>query len=123
MTFWIKKNKMESKQDFEEKIRKYYEDIARDQVAKNILDQIVSLVTEKIYEDYRRFWRQYPKSRKRYSVLKLSDLEHPFIHYAITEFLERSKETEIHPYSKILFKMSDGEYEAYLNQKEWYDTQ
>lgn len=122
MSFWIWKHRMKPKKDFRIKIKDYYEELAQDHIPKKLLNQIILTVTEIIYDQYTDFWRQYPKSRKRYSTLKMGDLEHPFLYWKISDFLEFKKVTKKREYCKILFKMNDEEYDANLDHREWYET-
>jgi len=86
--FWKTKNRIEPKQDFYSKIREYYFGISDNQIPTELLNEIILKVTDRIYSNYKRFWKQYTKSRKRYSTLKMEDIEHSFIHYMITDLLE-----------------------------------
>ena len=70
----------------------------------------------------KRFWKQYPKSRKRYSKLKLEDLEHDFVYYLITDFLKQKEFSDYQNFSKKLLKMSDTEFDEYEKRKHWYET-
>jgi len=86
MTFWKTENSIEPKKNFYTEIEEYYTGISNNRIPTELLTEIIAKVTEKIYADYQRFWKQYPKSRKRYSKLKLEDLEHDFVYFLITEF-------------------------------------
>lgn len=122
MIFWKTKNRIESKKEFHSKIQEYYHKLAKNEIPNEFLSQLISIVTEKIYSDYRRSWKKYPKSRKRYSSLKLDDLENPSVHFMITDFLNEKEVSNSKDYSKILFKMNDEEYHKHLDYKEWYET-
>lgn len=122
MLFWKTENRIEPKREFYSKIKEYYIGIADNQIPMELLNEIISIVTDRIYSDYKRFWKQYPKSRKRYSTLKMEDIQHPFIHYLITDYLVTKKVKECRDFSKILFKMNDSEFEKYEKQKHWYET-
>ncbi|MDC6362225.1 MULTISPECIES: hypothetical protein [Flavobacteriaceae] len=122
MLFWKTENRIAPKRDFHSKIRDYYIGVSNNQVPVELLNEIITRVTDNIYSDYKRFWKQYPKSRKRYSTLKMEDVEHPSINFLITDFLEKKKVIGIRNLSKILFKMNDDEYDKYLDHKNWYET-
>src|SRR5690606_1028230 len=100
----------------------YFIGLADNRIPTDLLEEIILIVTDQIYNDYSRFWKQYPKSRKRYSKLKLEDIEHPFIRYRITDFLKAKVRSEYRSYSKILFQMNDDEFDDFEKQKEWYET-
>ncbi|BAO54812.1 hypothetical protein [Nonlabens marinus] len=122
MLFWKTKNKIAPRQDFQSKIEEYYFELAEGQVPNELLNQIISKVTDQVYSDYKRFWKQYPKSRKRYSALKMDDIEHLFILYMITDFLHEDNFSDSRRYSKILFKMNNDEYDKYLDNKDCFET-
>lgn len=122
MIFWNTENKIEPKKEFYSKIKEYYIGISNSQVPTELLNEIISIVTDQIYSDYKRFWKQYPKSRKRYSTLKMDDIQHPFIHFAITDFLNQKGISKSREYSKVLFRMNDEEYDKHLDYKDWYET-
>ncbi len=122
MLFWKTENRIEPKQEFYSKIREYYIGIAENQIPLELLNEIILKVTERIYSDYKRFWKQYPKSRKRYSTLKMSDIENPFIHFMITDFFQEKNIAESRNFSKILFKKNEKELNEHLEYKNWYET-
>ncbi|KJD32043.1 hypothetical protein PK35_11410 [Tamlana nanhaiensis] len=122
MLFWKTENKIKPKQDFYSKIKEYYVGLSDNQIPIELLNQIISKVTDEIYRDYKRFWKQYPKSRKRYSTLKMDDIEHPSVYFMITDFLNEKGISKSREYSKILFKMDDEEFNKHLDYKDWYET-
>ncbi|PKB43057.1 hypothetical protein AX016_1240 [Cellulophaga sp. RHA19] len=122
MLFWKTKNRIEPKREFYSKIKEYYIGIADNQIPMKLLNEIISKVTDRIYSDYKRFWKQYPKSRKRYSTLKMDDIENPYILFLITDFFEERNITESRNFSKILFKMNEEEFDKHLEYKNWYET-
>ncbi len=122
MLFWKTENRIEPKQEFYSKIREYYIGIAENQIPLELLNEIILKVTERIYSDYKRFWKQYPKSRKRYSTLKMSDIENPFIQFMITDFFQEKNIAESRNFSKILFKKNEKELNEHLEYKNWYET-
>ena len=122
MTFWKTENSIEPKKNFYSEIEVYYTGISNNRIPTELLTEIIEKVTDKIYADYKRFWKQYPKSRKRYSKLKLTDLEHDFVYYLITDFLKQKELSEYRTLSKTLLKMNDTEFEEYEKRKHWYET-
>jgi len=122
MLFWKTENKIKPKRDFYSKIKEYYVGLSDNQIPTELLNQIISKVTDEIYSDYRRFWKQYPKSRKRYSTLKMDDIEHPSVYFMITDFLNEKGISKSREYSKILLKMNDEEFDKHLDYKDWYET-
>ncbi|MDZ4154309.1 hypothetical protein [Methylicorpusculum sp.] len=122
MLFWNTKNKIEPKKDFYSKIKEYYVGLSDNQIPTELLNEIISKVTDQIYSDYKRFWKQYPKSRKRYSTLKMDDIDHPYVHFMITDFINEKGVLKSREYLKILFKMNNEEFDKHLEYKNWYET-
>jgi len=122
MTFWKTENSIGPKKNFYAEIEEYYTGISNDGIPTELLTEIIKKVTDKIYADYKRFWKKYPKSRKRYSKLKLADLEHDFVYYLITDFIKQKNLSEYRNLSKTLIKMNDTEFEEYEKRKHWYET-
>ncbi|MEY2670650.1 MAG: hypothetical protein RLZZ577_966 [Bacteroidota bacterium] len=115
-------NKIEPKKNFHLEIEQYYNGVSNNEIPKELLIEIIEKVTDKIYEDYKRFWEQYPKSRKRYSKLKLEDLKHPFVCYLITDLLRKKQLVKYKHFSKILFGKNDTELDEYEKGKYDYET-
>ncbi|WP_100616357.1 hypothetical protein [Confluentibacter citreus] len=122
MIFWNTENSIEPKKNFHAEIQEYYFGISNNRIPTELLTEIIEKVTDKIYADYKRFWKQYPKSRKRYSKLKLEDLEHDFVYFLITEFIQKSELNEYRKFSKVLLKMNDEEFDKYEERKYWYEN-
>ena len=122
MIFWKTENSIKPKKNFYAEIEEYYVGVSKNGIPNELLTEIIKKVTDKIYADYKRFWKQYPKSRKRYSKLKLEDLEHDFVYFLITEFIQKSELNEYRNYSKVLLKMNDEEFDKYEERKHWYEN-
>lgn len=119
---FLDENRLEPKKKFHTEIETYYNSISDNRIPKELLAEIIQKVSDQIYEDYKRFWKQYPKSRKRYSKLKLEDVKHPFVRYSITDFLKTKNLLKYRDFSKILFEMNDLEFDEYEESKHWYET-
>ena len=115
-------NKLESVESFHDKIKKYYLDLANNQIPINLLIELIDKITITQYDNYKRFWNQYPKSRKRYSVLKHNDLEHPFTYYEITDFFKYKDFDNYKTYSMILLIMTEDEFNNYEMKKYQFKT-
>jgi hypothetical protein len=87
-----------------------------------LLKDLIDKITDTQYKTYDRFWNQYPKSRKRYSELKMADLEHPFTHYEMTDFFKLKDPLNYKHFSKILLKMNDEEFDNYEVRKYHFET-
>ncbi len=117
-----KLHKIGPKYNFYIEIKKYYSLISNNKIPDKLLEEIINIVTDKIYDNYSRSWEQYPKSRKRYSKLKLEDLEHSFIHYLITDFIKERNPTNYNQFSKLILKMNDMKFDEYEKRKRLYET-
>jgi len=122
MSIWKTENKIESKNSFYQKIENYYSEIAGDLIPVDLMQNIINKITNSQYDTYQRFWKQYPKSRKRYSKLKIEDLEHPSTHYEITDFFKQNDKLNYREFSKIFLKMNDEEFDNYELRKHQYET-
>ena len=114
-------NKLEAKIEFHRKIENYFNDIAENRIPKKLMTELINQITNVEYDKYERFWEQYPKSRKRYSKLKLEDLKHPFINYQITDFFKQNNYENYEKYSLMLLKMNEKEFEEYEISKHQYE--
>lgn len=114
--------KLEPKEKFHDKIEKYYLELACNQIPSDLLNGLVDKITDTQYDNYKRFWNQYLKSRKRYSELKLSDLDHPFTHYVITDFFKDKDFENYKKFSMILLNMTDDGFNDYEKRKYQYET-
>lgn len=120
--FWKTENSIEPKKNFRLEIAKYYNGISNNRIPEELLNGIIEKVTDQIYRNYKCFWSKYPKSRKRYSKLKLEDLNHDFVNYRIIDFLKEKNLFEYRKFLKILFNMNDVELEEYERIKYLYET-
>lgn len=122
MKFQIIDNSLEPKWNFNKKIEKYYSELSNNQIPSDLLNELVGRITDTQYETYERFWIKYPKSRKRYSELRIVDLEHSFTHYEIMDFLKQKDFENYKKYSMILLKMSENDFCDYEKRKYQYET-
>lgn len=119
---WKTKNKLESKNEFHRKIEKYFRELSEDKIPDYLLNELIDKITDSQYDTYKRFWCQYPKSRKRYSILKYEDLSHPFTHYEIIDFFKDKDFENYKRNSMILLKMTEEEFSDYEMKKYQYET-
>ena len=122
MMFLKPENNIEPKENFYLEIEEYYDGVSNNRIPEDLLTEIVEEIRNNIYSDYTRFWEQFPKSRKRYSKLKLEDLNHPFVHFLITDLLKRKNLSQYREFSKTLFAMTDAELDEYEKAKFLYET-
>lgn len=119
---YLTENKLEPKIEFHKKVYKYFNEISENRIPTKIMSELITQIANTEYENYERFWNQYPKSRKRYSKLKLEDLRHPFINYQITDFFKQNNYENYEEYSMILLKMNTQEFKEYEIRKYQYET-
>ena len=115
-------NVLEPKKEFHKKIESYFLNLSDNRIPIKLLEELIDKITSTEYENYQRFWTQYPKSRKRYSRLKLEDLEHPFIKYQISDFFKANDFDNYEKFSLILLKMTPMEFKEYEINKYNYET-
>ena len=113
---------IECKSEFHKKIENYFSKLADNQIPKKLMSELINRITDREYDNYKRFWKQYPKSRKRYSKLKIEDLNHPFINYFITDYFKQNDNENYIKYSLILLKMTIEEFKQYEISKYQYET-
>jgi hypothetical protein len=118
----LTENKLEPKIQFHKKVEKYFNEISENKIPQKILSELITQIANTEYENYERFWNQYPKSRNRYSELKLEDLKHPFINYQISDFFKQNNYEKYEEYSMILLKMNAKEFKEYEIIKNQYET-
>jgi len=112
---------MESKGDFYKTIFRYYFEVSKNLISKELIEEVSHIVTEYYYEQYCRFSKQYPKSIKRYSSFQIKDLDHPSTFELIIKFFKKKQEDNYLEYSKILLKMTDDALKAFEeNRAEFY---
>lgn len=83
-------HQLEPKENFHIKIKNYFLDLDGYLIPTDLLSRLIDKITDTQYVNYKRLWNQYPKSRKRYTRIKLEDLEHPVTHYEITYFFRNN---------------------------------
>ena len=127
---WRIKNKLqkeeefniECKSEFHKKIEKYFENLSANRIPKKLMQELINRITDREYENYNRFWNQYPKSRKRYSKLRIEDLEHPFVNYIISDYFKQNDAENYIKYSLILTKMTKQEFKEFEIMKFQYES-
>ncbi len=122
MIFEKNENKLEPRANFHKTISDYYSRLAGNEIPKDLFHELVDKITNTQYENYKRFWKQYPKSRKRYSKLKIEDLEHLYTQYELTDFLKKKDFDNYKKFSMILLSMTEKEFSDYETRKYQYET-
>lgn len=113
---------VEPKSEFLSKVREHYSQLAKNHIDDDVLEAVIQAVTNHLHLQYQRFWKQYPKSRKRYSKLKTEDIKHPFVHHLITDFLLELNVPAYREYAKILLEKNEEELDEYeLSKKAYFE--
>ncbi|ADR21942.1 hypothetical protein MATR_04240 [Marivirga tractuosa] len=120
MNLFSSEHQLESKEKFSEKIREHFLELTDGKLPNLLFNDLCELITNYQYDQNKRFWKQYPKSRKRYSQLKIEDLNHPFIQYLIIDYLKPM--ADYRTFAKILLNMNDEELSALEVSKHQYET-
>jgi|SRR5690606_7054088 len=107
--FWLTKYKLESKKVFQSKVENYYLNLADKKIPKENVNELSNYITNLIYEYYKDCWKIYPKSRKRYSELDIEDLDNPFYHHRVFDFL-KSKNNYYKEFTRQLLGLNESEF-------------
>jgi hypothetical protein len=99
---------MEPRSEFSKKIIAYYSGLGLEP-SNEIILEVSDIITEDLYKSYQHSWEKYPKSRKRYSILKMEDLNHPHIFRLIMQYLKENHSNEYSKYSCTLLGITNKE--------------
>lgn len=123
MLDWINrlKIKMDSQQDFYQEIKKHYAPIDKniDWKLKRELYYNLAYIIHNHYKDCRM---QYKKSLKRYSKLKIEDLENDFYKWWIIDFVKTNYSTDYKEVCGQLFNMNQNEFSEYEKRREEFNN-
>ncbi|MCA0133952.1 hypothetical protein [Winogradskyella alexanderae] len=120
--FWKTKYKLESKKVFQSKIEKYYLNLADNKIPKENVTELSEYITNLIYEYYQDCWKKYPKSRKRYSELKIEDLENPFYQHRIFDFLKSKTDNNYVGFTRQLLGLNESEFLEFEKRKNEFEN-
>lgn len=111
--------KLDSREGFYTKIKDYYSEFIGidDKIPEEFQIRIYNFLAKDFHSQYARFRIQYPKSIKRYSTLKLQDLENPLTKDLIISFVKKNRPNEYKIICSTLFKMSELEFNEYEKQR------
>jgi Lhr-like helicase len=122
LNFWNIENKLEPKKQFFSKIENYYLDLAQNNIPKELIVELSRQLTERLYEFYKDYRKNIPKSRKRYSELRIEDLDLPFVHDMIMDFFKQRPNTSYVKFSSQLLNMTEREFLEYERKKNQFES-
>tara|TARA_R110002167_G_scaffold317294_2_gene522962 strand:+ start:286 stop:654 length:369 start_codon:yes stop_codon:yes gene_type:complete len=120
--FWKTENKLESKKEFFSIIEKHFSDLADSKIPKNTVTELSKYISNLIYEYYKDCWKKYPKSRKRYSKLNIEDLDNPFYHHRIFDFLKSKTEANYIEFTCQLLGLNKAEFAEFEKRKNQFEN-
>ncbi len=115
---------MDSIEIFHKNIREYYYCIMGSNYSNSIIDALSDRITNYVYNLYSKFYKEKPKSRKRYATLKISDLDHPLIHDEIILFAKKTYQNykEYVDFCSKVLEMSNDQFIQYeKKRRQFYD--
>lgn len=115
-------NQLESKKEFKSKIEKYFSNLADDKIPKKNVTELSEYITNLIYKYYKDCWKKYPKSRKRYSELKIEDLDNSFYQLRIFDFLKSKTDTNYIEFTIQLLGFNETEFTEFVKQKNQFEN-
>lgn len=113
---------MDSKIDFYDKIKTYYSVRNKNIYSEDLINNLSDYLAEYFFKQYKEFRVQYPKSFRRYSSLKLKDLENPFTHDRIISFAKKRVE-DYTSFCSLLFEMNEEEFLKYEKNRDSFNNE
>lgn len=111
-------NNMNSKEDFFETISSYYHSSISKGIPEYLLMGMCTAVTDYYYEQYTRFYKQYPKSQKRYSAFHLKDIDHPSTTEIIIRYFKEQVPDQYLHYSSIALQLTIAQVKEFEKRRE-----
>ena len=113
---------MDSRKKFFEIINKYYCSVVGEKIPGQYLIEMSKRVADYYFDQYVRFYNQYPKSQKRYSTFDLKDIDHPSTFEIVIKFFKEIDLKNYLHYSSITLKISENEVLAFeQRRKDFYN--
>lgn len=116
LDYW--KYRIEPFGGFRNKIEAYYTNLGTDVIPNSVLQELIDTIAQKHYANYKRYWKKYPKSRKRYSEFNNNDLEHPFTYEHILNYFKKQSFSNYKVNTTLLTQKNKNEltlFEEWLN--------
>ncbi|WP_299682736.1 hypothetical protein [uncultured Dokdonia sp.] len=112
---------LESKIVSFEKIKNYYSTNVNGGIPDAIILEIAEIIANYQYDSYRNLWKEYPKSRKRYSIFDTKDLKNPFVYWKIMDYLKVAYTESYQEYACVILGVNKEILQKQEVYKGWYD--
>ena len=112
------RTEMDSPEQFKKTIYEYYKKVVTEEFPEQLLNGVVDKLAREFYQQYSRFKKQYPKSKKRYSTFQLKDLDHPQTFESVIEFLKTNIDSNYKKYAGELLSMNEPEVTEFEKSRE-----
>jgi len=117
MIFKYQNTDIDSKEDFYEKIKEYYSEKNQEKFSLEYIEKLSSELATYFYNQYADFRKMYPKSIKRYSKLKMQDLENPITHDFVISFSKENISNKYVEFCSLLFGLNEKEFLDYEEKR------
>ena len=96
--------------------------LADNKIPKENVTELSEYITNLVYKYYKDCWKKYPQSRKRYSELIIEDLDNPFYHYRIFDFLKNKTENNYIGFTRQLLGLNESEFLEFEKRKNEFEN-
>ena len=104
---------LDSREVFFKKIKSFYSKKNQKLHQKKMIEELSVFLADYFFKQYSDFRVEYPKSIKRYSSLKLSDLDNPFTHDKIISFIREKFIRDYVSFCSLIFEMTENDFLEY----------
>lgn len=108
---------LDSKEAYFENIKTYYYNRNNGFYNEERINEISMVLTEYFFRQYKDFRKEYPKSRKRYSSLKIDDLENPITHDKIIFYVKDKYRNDYIKFCSRMLNMDEDAFLKYENRR------
>ncbi|GLU44851.1 hypothetical protein [Allomuricauda sp. NBRC 101325] len=113
---------IDSKKEFFLKIEKKLLESADGKVPDQTLQELCEHLTEELYDSYKHFRKKYPKSKLKYSKLRIEDLDNPYYQYRIYDFLRDKNDLYFVTYTRQLLNLSKKDFNEFRKRKNQFEN-
>ena len=115
-------NNIDSKKEFFSKIEKKLLELADGKVPDQTIQELSEYLTDMLYDSYKHSRKKYPKSKLRYSKLRIEDLSNPYYQYRIFDFLRGKYDVNFVLYTRQLLNLSEKEFNEFRVRKNQFEN-